>query len=57
VRNQTIQMVEMCPSGTLTFVPDGGAEVVEPHLSKKVAVVPDGPLWVSRGIPVVRGDG
>ena len=57
VRNQIIQMVEMCPSGTLTFLPEGESEVAEPHLPKEVAVVPDGPLWVTGGIPVARRDG
>ncbi len=57
VRNQIIQMVEMCPSGTLTFVPEGESEVREPRLPKEVAVVLNGPLWVSGGIPVARRDG
>ena len=57
VRAEIIAMVEMCPSGTLTFAPDDKSEVVEPDLPKEVAVVPDGPLWVSGGIPVERRDG
>ena len=56
VRAEIIAMVEMCPSGTLTFAPDDDSEVVEPDLPKEVAVVPNGPLWVTGGVPVERRD-
>lgn len=55
VRAQVMAMVEKCPSGALTFTVDG--EVIEPDLPAEVAVVPDGPLWVSGGIPIRRSDG
>ena len=57
VLSQIIQMVEMCPSGTLSYVPDGGTESAELHLPKEVAVISNGPLWVRGGIRVVRRDG
>ncbi|MCH7843498.1 MAG: CDGSH iron-sulfur domain-containing protein [Chloroflexi bacterium] len=57
VRAKIIAMVEMCPSGTLTYAPDESSEVVEPDLPKEVAVVADGPLWVTGGILVERRDG
>ena len=57
VRAQIMAMVERCPSGTLTFAVDADSEIVEPDLPKEVAVTPDGPLWVSGGIPIERRDG
>jgi CDGSH-type Zn-finger protein len=57
VRGQIMAMVEKCPSGTLTFALEADGEVVEPDLPKEIAVIPDGPLWVSGGIPVERRDG
>jgi len=55
VRAQVMAMVEKCPSGALTYAVDG--EVIEPDLPDEVAVVPDGPLWVSGGISITRSDG
>ena len=57
VRAQIIAMVEHCPSGALSFAPEPDGENVEPDLPKEIAVTPDGPLWVSGGIPVDRRDG
>ncbi len=55
VRAQVMAMVENCPSGALTFAVDG--EIIEPDLPEEVAVVSDGPLWVSGGVPIQRSDG
>lgn len=55
VRAQVMAMVENCPSGALTYAVDG--DINEPDLPREVAVVLDGPLWVSGGIPVQRSDG
>lgn len=55
VRAQVMAMVERCPSGALTYTVDGVE--VEPVLPVEVAVVADGPLWVTGGIPVQRSDG
>ena len=55
VRAQVIAMVEKCPSGALTF--SFGGDDVEPLLPEAVAVLDDGPLWVTGGVPVrVGGD-
>ena len=48
-------MIERCPSGALTYEVDG--EIIEPSLPAEIAVIPDGPLWVSGGITVERADG
>ena len=56
-RGQIMAMIENCPSGTLTFALEADGEIVEPDLPKEIAVIPDGPLWVSGGIPVERRDG
>lgn len=53
VRAQVIAMVEKCPSGALTFAFEG--DDVEPLLPQAVAVVDDGPLWVTGGVPVNVG--
>lgn len=55
VRAQVMAMVEKCPSGALTFAV--GGEIIEPDLPQEVAVVPDGPLWVSGALPIQRSDG
>jgi CDGSH-type Zn-finger protein len=72
VRVQLIGMIEHCPSGALSYTltddlpPDddvclkpntGGVWGMEPGLAKAIAVIPDGPLWVTGGVPVVRSDG
>ena len=57
VRDQIIAMIEKCPSGTLTYTLDPGGEIIEPDLPKEITAIPDGPLWVSGGIPVERLDG
>ncbi len=55
VRAQVMAMVEKCPSGALTFAVDG--EMIEPDLPVGIGIVPDGPLWVSGGLPIQRSDG
>lgn len=56
VRIQVISMVEKCPSGALTFRFEGDDDV-EPLLPAAVAVLDDGPLWVTGGLPVALADG
>jgi CDGSH-type Zn-finger protein len=55
VRAQVIAMVERCPSGALTYEIDGN--VIEPDVPVEIAVVTDGPLWVTGCIAVQRSDG
>jgi len=55
VRAQVMAMIERCPSGALTYEVNGQA--VEPDLPTEVSITPDGPIWVSGGIPVERSDG
>jgi len=57
VRAQIMAMVERCPSGALSYALEPDREIVEPDLPQEVAITPDGPLWVSGGIPVERADG
>ena len=56
VRAQIMAMVDRCPSGALSFALDAAGDDVEPDLPREIAVIPDGPLWVSGGIPVERRD-
>ena len=51
VRAEVIAMVEKCPSGALSFASDDGGSPTEPDLPKEVVVIPDGPLWLTGGIP------
>lgn len=55
VRAQVISMIEHCPSGALTYRFDG--DDVEELLPQAIAVIDDGPLWVTGGIPVSTSDG
>lgn len=55
IRAEAIAMIERCPSGALTYAVDG--ETIEPDLPVAVAVIPDGPLWVSGGLEITRSDG
>ena len=55
VRAEAMAMIERCPSGALSYTVDG--EINEPDLPVEVAVIPDGPLWVSGGLTVTRDDG
>lgn len=55
IRAEAMAMVERCPSGALTYAVEG--EMIEPDLPNEVAVIPDGPLWVSGGVEVAREDG
>lgn len=57
VRDEIIAMVQRCPSGTLVHALSAEAESVEPDLPKEIVVVPEGPLWVTGGIPIQRRDG
>jgi CDGSH-type Zn-finger protein len=55
IRAQLIAMVERCPSGALTYEVAG--EVIEPDLRSGIGVIDDGPLAVTGGVTVARGDG
>ena len=55
IRAQAMAMIERCPSGALTYAVDG--DPIEPDLPAEIAVVPNGPLWVSGGIEVTDSDG
>ncbi|MEN8214493.1 MAG: CDGSH iron-sulfur domain-containing protein, partial [Pseudomonadota bacterium] len=72
VRIQVIGMIEHCPSGALTYTLDEtnpqedatGSTVgapaeraMEPDLAQAIAVIPNGPLWVTGGVPILRSDG
>lgn len=57
VLSQLIAMIDRCPSGALSYSLEPNEENVEPDLPVEVSVTPDGPLWVTGGIPVERSDG
>jgi CDGSH-type Zn-finger protein len=54
-RTQLVAMAQHCPSGAL-LAHLGGVEL-EPALPVEVVLMPDGPLWVTGGVPVERSDG
>ncbi len=55
IRAEAMGMIENCPSGALSYTVEG--EPNEPDLPVEVAVIPNGPLWVTGGIEVQRADG
>lgn len=57
LRSQAIAMVERCPSGALTYSLEGDDGANEPALPHEIAILDDGPLHVTGGIPVTRSDG
>lgn len=50
-------MIDNCPSGALAYSLEAEGEMIEPELPKQVVAIPDGPLWITGGIPVERSDG
>jgi hypothetical protein len=54
---EIIAMIDRCPSGTLTYTLEPEGEMMEPDLPKEVGVIPNGPIWITGGIPVERSDG
>jgi CDGSH-type Zn-finger protein len=67
VRIQVAGMVERCPSGALSYALTADAEDagggkdtpvdIEPDLPAQIAVTPDGPLWVTGGVPIEASSG
>lgn len=51
-----VEMIHRCPSGALTHREHSGAADTEPDLPQRIAVVDDGPLFVT-GVEVARADG
>jgi CDGSH-type Zn-finger protein len=56
LRAEMTGMIERCPSGALTFRLAGTEADVEPVLPQAIAVVDDGPLFVTGGVPISRAD-
>lgn len=54
-RMHTIAMIEHCPSGALTYELEGATN--EPLFAQAIAVVNDGPLWVTAMVPITNSDG
>jgi CDGSH-type Zn-finger protein len=54
-RSQLVAMGQRCPSGALSV--RIGEDVLESALPVEIALVPDGPLWVTGGVQVERSDG
>ncbi len=55
IRAEAMAMIERCPSGALSYTVEG--EIIEPDLPREIAVIPDGPLWVSGGVEITTADG
>ena len=54
-RMHAISMIEHCPSGALTYQLDGVDN--EPLMPQAIAVISDGPLWITAGVPIINSDG
>lgn len=57
VRAALMAMVERCPSGRLSYALDETSPDIEPDLPTQIALLPDGPLWVSGGVTLTGADG
>jgi CDGSH-type Zn-finger protein len=65
VRDLAIAMIQLCPSGALTYSLEGGGPEIEVDLAQQIFCTTEitsdgtieGPLWVTGGIPVMRSDG
>lgn len=56
VRGRLRRMVQLCPSGRIVYVPDGG-EPDEIDYGKTVALIQDGPIWARGSIRIEAADG
>lgn len=56
-RALAMAMTERCPSGRLLYEAPGASAPVEPSMPMQVVLIPDGPIWLTGGIPVERSDG
>ena len=56
-RSLLIAMVQRCPSGALSVRTEASSEDLEPSLATEIALVPDGPLWVTGGVAITKSDG
>lgn len=54
-RAEMTAMIGRCPSGALSY--SEGGNPVEPELQLEVAVIDDGPIWVTGRVEVQRADG
>ncbi len=52
-----LAMIERCPSGALTYRARPDGDDVEPELGMSIGIVDHGPIIVTGGVPVGRGDG
>ncbi len=57
VRAQLMAMIERCPSGALAYALEPDSAEIEPDYPMEISVTPDGPLWITGGIPIERSDG
>ena len=57
VRARLRTMVMLCPSGRITWVPDGDETSDEIQYEPSVAAIRDGPLWARGGVQVIAADG
>ena len=57
VRKAIIDSIESCPSGALVYALDSDSAPNEPRFPVEIAVVDDGPYWLTGGIPVETSAG
>jgi CDGSH-type Zn-finger protein len=62
MRAHIIGLIEHCPSGSYTYALEEDGPEIEPDLPMAISVTSAeeplaGPLWVTGGIPITRGDG
>jgi CDGSH-type Zn-finger protein len=57
VRERIKHMVDLCPSGRLSWATSVEAEEHEPDYQPEIGVFRNGPLWVRGGVHIVGADG
>ena len=57
VRLAVINEIEKCPSGALTYRFDDDDADTEPDYPVEVAIIDDGPIWVTGGVSVTDANG
>ncbi len=57
VRERVKRQILLCPTGRLEYLETPGGEPVEAETEPVIAVIPNGPLWILGGIPIVAPDG
>ena len=57
VRASVQRQISLCPTGRLEYLSGPDGRLVDTQYPPMLAVIPNGPLWVLGGVPVIAPDG